>query len=79
MSDLNVFITGSGDKAFVAGGDLKELQGHPEPEAGARLNRVMGTALARSRSTQAVFQLASSQVRALTSLGTTAASPAMRP
>lgn len=42
-----LIITGSGDKAFVAGGDLKELAEHPTPEAGARLNRVMGTALAQ--------------------------------
>lgn len=42
-----LIITGAGDKAFVAGGDLKELRAHPEPEAGARLNRVMGTALAQ--------------------------------
>ncbi len=42
-----LIITGSGDKAFVSGGDLKELADHPTPEAGARLNRVMGTALAQ--------------------------------
>ncbi len=40
-----LIITGSGDKAFVAGGDLKELAGHLEPEAGMRLNRVMSQAL----------------------------------
>lgn len=38
-------IRGAGERAFVAGGDLKELGQHPEPEAGARLNRVMGAAL----------------------------------
>ncbi|MFQ5434580.1 MAG: enoyl-CoA hydratase/isomerase family protein [Anaerolineae bacterium] len=42
-----LIITGTGEKAFVAGGDLKELSRHPEPEAGARLNRVMGQALTR--------------------------------
>ncbi len=42
-----LIITGSGDKAFVAGGDLKELADHLEPEAGMRLNRVMGQALAQ--------------------------------
>ncbi|MCB8967325.1 MAG: enoyl-CoA hydratase/isomerase family protein [Ardenticatenaceae bacterium] len=42
-----LIITGTGDKAFVAGGDLKELRAYPEPEAGARLNRIMGTALAQ--------------------------------
>ncbi|MCA9936651.1 MAG: enoyl-CoA hydratase/isomerase family protein [Anaerolineales bacterium] len=42
-----LLITGDGDKAFVAGGDLIELGAHPESEAGARLNRIMGTALAR--------------------------------
>lgn len=40
-----LIITGAGRQAFVAGGDLKELSGHPEPEAGARLNRIMGGAL----------------------------------
>ncbi len=42
-----LIITGSGDKAFVAGGDLKELADHPEPEAGLRLNQVMSQALAQ--------------------------------
>lgn len=42
-----LIITGSGDKAFVAGGDLIELGEYPQPEAGVRLNRVMGTALAQ--------------------------------
>ena len=41
-----LIITGTGDKAFVAGGDLKELANHPEAAAGERLNRVMGRALA---------------------------------
>ncbi|WP_420645129.1 enoyl-CoA hydratase/isomerase family protein [Candidatus Leptofilum sp.] len=40
-----LIITGTGDKAFVSGGDLKELSQHPEREAGARLNRVMTQAL----------------------------------
>lgn len=38
-------ITGTGDKAFVSGGDIKELHNHPEPAAAARLNRVMRDAL----------------------------------
>jgi enoyl-CoA hydratase len=42
-----LIITGMGRQAFVAGGDLKELSGHPEPEAGARLNRTMCDALTR--------------------------------
>ncbi len=41
-----LIITGAGERAFVSGGDLKELYLHPEPEAGERLNRVMSTALA---------------------------------
>jgi enoyl-CoA hydratase/carnithine racemase len=41
-----LIVTGAGDQAFVSGGDLKELADHPEPEAGARLNRVMSGALA---------------------------------
>jgi enoyl-CoA hydratase/carnithine racemase len=40
-----LIITGAGDQAFVAGGDLKELSRHPEPAAAARLNRVMKHAL----------------------------------
>ncbi|MCC6603447.1 MAG: enoyl-CoA hydratase/isomerase family protein [Anaerolineae bacterium] len=40
-----LIISGTGDKAFVSGGDLKELSQHPEREAGERLNRVMREAL----------------------------------
>ena len=40
-----LIITGTGDKAFVAGGDIKELSNHPEPEAAIRLNRIMRDAL----------------------------------
>jgi len=40
-----LIITGTGDKAFVSGGDLKELSQHPERSAGERLNRVMRDAL----------------------------------
>jgi enoyl-CoA hydratase len=40
-----LIITGTGDKAFVSGGDLKELSNHPETSAGQRLYRVMGDAL----------------------------------
>jgi enoyl-CoA hydratase len=40
-----LIITGTGDKAFVSGGDLKELSQHPEREAGERLNLVMREAL----------------------------------
>ena len=40
-----LIITGTGDKAFVSGGDLKELSHHPEKEAGARLNQIMSDAL----------------------------------
>lgn len=39
-------VTGTGRRAFVSGGDLKELAGYPEPEAGARLHRTMSQALA---------------------------------
>lgn len=42
-----LIITGAGDKAFVSGGDLKELSQHPEQEAGERLNRVMRDALVK--------------------------------
>jgi enoyl-CoA hydratase len=40
-----LIITGAGEKAFVAGGDLKELSEHPEVAAAERLNRVMRDAL----------------------------------
>lgn len=40
-----LIITGTEEKAFVSGGDLKELSQHPERAAGARLNRVMRDAL----------------------------------
>lgn len=40
-----LILTGAGDKAFVSGGDLKELLGHPESAAGERLNRTMSAAL----------------------------------
>jgi len=39
-----LIVTGAGE-AFVSGGDLKELAGHPEASAGERLNRVMSAAL----------------------------------
>lgn len=41
-----LIITGVGERAFVSGGDLKELVHHPERAAGERLNRVMTDALA---------------------------------
>lgn len=44
-----LIITGSGEKAFISGGDLKELKQHPEKEAGERLNRVMSGALINLR------------------------------
>ena len=40
-----LILTGAG-AAFVSGGDLKELAGHPEATAGERLNRGMSAALA---------------------------------
>jgi len=40
-----LIITGSGSRAFVAGGDLKELSQHPERVSGERLNRIMTAAL----------------------------------
>ncbi len=40
-------ITASGNRSFVSGGDVKEIANNPDPEAGDRLNRVMGTALER--------------------------------
>ncbi len=42
-----LIITGTGDRAFVAGGDLKELNQHPERAGGERLNRIMSDALTR--------------------------------
>ena len=45
--DLRVLIISGSGSAFVAGGDLRELHAHPEREAGERLNRVMGQALAQ--------------------------------
>lgn len=49
-SDVRILIvTGSGDHAFVSGGDLKELQQNLEKDAGERLNRVMSGALAQLR------------------------------
>ncbi len=42
-----LIITGAGRQAFVAGGDLKELSSHPEPQSGARLNQIMRDALQR--------------------------------
>ncbi len=41
-----LIIAGAGRSAFVSGGDLKELLGHPEPAAGERLARTMSAALA---------------------------------
>jgi enoyl-CoA hydratase len=40
-----LIITGSGERVFIGGGDLHQLSQHPEPEAGARLNRIMRDAL----------------------------------
>lgn len=40
-----LIITGAGERAFVSGGDLKELYLHPEQDAAERLNRVMSNAL----------------------------------
>ena len=40
-----LIITGTGFRAFVAGGDLKELSQHPDRAGGERLNRVMKGAL----------------------------------
>lgn len=40
-----LIITGVGDKAFVSGGDLRELAAHPEKSAGSRLNQIMSHAL----------------------------------
>ncbi|HSH04723.1 MAG TPA: enoyl-CoA hydratase/isomerase family protein [Anaerolineae bacterium] len=40
-----LIITGTGDQAFAAGGDLKQLQHHLTSDDGARLNRIMSRAL----------------------------------
>lgn len=40
-----LIITGADDKAFVAGGDLKELAGYPAREDAKRLKQTMGQAL----------------------------------
>ncbi len=40
-----LIITGSGDKAFVAGGDLKELFAQNEADTGERLQRIMSKTL----------------------------------
>lgn len=39
-----LIITGSGNQAFVSGGDLKELSDSSDGEAGIRLNQIMGQA-----------------------------------
>lgn len=45
-SDIRILIiTGTGDRAFVAGGDIKELSQHHEPDAAIRLNQIMRDAL----------------------------------
>jgi enoyl-CoA hydratase len=40
-----LIITGAGYRAFVAGGDLKELNQHPDRAGGERLNQTMTAAL----------------------------------
>lgn len=40
-----LIITGSGERAFVSGGDLKQLSEDPRQASGERLNRVMTRAL----------------------------------
>jgi enoyl-CoA hydratase len=42
-----LIITGTGDRVFVAGGDIKEHIGHLDVETARRLNRIMGNALPR--------------------------------
>jgi enoyl-CoA hydratase/carnithine racemase len=42
-----VIITGSGDKAFASGGDLKELATTLDQSTGERLNRIMNSVLDR--------------------------------
>lgn len=45
-ADIRVLIiTGTGDRAFVSGGDLKELSSHLDKDSGKRLNRIMRQAL----------------------------------
>jgi enoyl-CoA hydratase len=41
-----LIITGSGNNAFVSGGDLKEFLHNHDTQSGHRLNRVMSEALA---------------------------------
>lgn len=40
-----LILTGVGDKAFIAGGDLNELAADPSPETGRRLHTIMKDAL----------------------------------
>jgi enoyl-CoA hydratase len=42
-----LIVTGTGDRVFVAGGDIKEHIGHLDVETARRLNRIMGHALHR--------------------------------
>ncbi|MFT5194993.1 MAG: enoyl-CoA hydratase [Cellvibrionaceae bacterium] len=42
-----LILTGAGDKAFIAGGDLNELAADPSPETGRRLHTLMKDALVR--------------------------------
>jgi len=44
---LAVILTGAGDEAFIAGGDLKALQEVEGPEAGRRMARLMQRVLER--------------------------------
>jgi enoyl-CoA hydratase/carnithine racemase len=46
-SQLRALIVSGTGTAFIAGGDLRELEDETSVEAGERLNRVMGDALAR--------------------------------
>jgi enoyl-CoA hydratase len=41
-----LIITGSGERAFVSGGDLLEIAGNHDEDAGRQLNRIMSEALA---------------------------------
>jgi len=45
VSLRGLIITGTGEKAFVAGGDIKELMADKEPNTGERLQRTMSKAL----------------------------------